>query len=202
MIIEQAGSKIITDPGVWSDLSLADLNNIDAVLITHEHSDHYDPKAIKNIIDKNPAVKFISNTSVSNLLKQLGISCEVVEHGQTTQLGQIKIEAFGNEHAEIYKDFGKVQNTGFLVADKIFYPGDAFTLPEKSIAALALPVCGPWMLIKEAITYALAVKPKQAFPIHDGMLKFSGAFHALPKKILEENNITFIIPELLKSFEI
>lgn len=202
MIIEETGSKILTDPGVWSDLSLADLNNIDAVLITHEHSDHYDPKAIKNIVDKNPAVKFISNTSVSNLLKQLGISCEVVEHGQTTQLGQIKIEAFGNEHAEIYKDFGKVQNTGFLLNDTLFYPGDAFTIIEKPITTLALPVCGPWLHIKESINYALAVKPKQAFPVHDGMLKFPGAFHALPKKILEENNITFIIPELNKPFEV
>lgn len=53
MLIEEARSKIITDPGVWSDLSLADLNNIDAVLITHEHSDHYNSKSIKNIIKES-----------------------------------------------------------------------------------------------------------------------------------------------------
>jgi L-ascorbate metabolism protein UlaG (beta-lactamase superfamily) len=202
MIIEETGSKILTDPGVWSDLSLADLNNIDAVLITHEHSDHYDPKAIKNLVDKNPKIKFISNTAVSRLLKQLDIDCEILEHGQSMQLGKIKIEAFGNDHAEIYKDFGKVQNTGFLLADKLFYSGDAFTLPKRMVDTLALPVCAPWLHIKESINYALAVKPKQTFPVHDGMLKFPGSFHALPKKILEENGITFISPELLKPFEI
>ncbi len=202
MIIEEAGSKILTDPGIWSNLSLADLNNIDAVLITHEHSDHYDPKAIKNILDKNPRVKFISNTSVSKLLKELGIDCEVVEHGQSTKLGEIKIEAFGSKHAEIYKDLGQVQNTGFMLADKLFYAGDAFTPIERTVPTLALPVCGPWLHIKESINYALAVKPTYAFPVHDGMLKFPGPFHAMPKKILEENKINFITPELLKPFDI
>lgn len=202
MIIEESGVKILTDPGVWSDLSSADLNNIDAVLITHEHSDHYDPKTIKTIVNKNPGIKFISNSAVAKLLKELDVACEVVEHGQNTKLGQIKIEAFGSKHAEIYKDFGQVQNTGFLLADKLFYPGDAFTIIERAIPTLALPVCGPWMHVKESITYALALKPKQVIPVHDGMLKTPGPFHSMPKKILEENNITFIAPELLKPFDI
>ncbi len=202
MIIEELGVKILTDPGVWSDLSSADINNLDAVLITHEHADHYDPEAIKNIIAKNPSVRFISNKSVSNLLKQQGLACEILEHGQSLMLGEVKIEAFGNEHAEIYGDFGRVQNTGFLIANKLFYPGDALTLPGKPVDILALPVCGPWMLVREAIKAALAIKPKQVFPIHDGMLKITGPFHAIPKKFLEENNITFIIPELNKPFEI
>ena len=202
MTIEDQGIKILTDPGVWSDLSLADLNNIDAVLITHEHSDHYDPEAIKNIVSKNPKIKFISNTAVSKLLKQLGINCEILEHGQNYQLDGIKIEGFGEKHAEIYNDYGQVQNTGFFVNEKLFYPGDAFTNPGKKINTLALPVCGPWSHVKESINYALALKPNQAFPVHDGMLKFSGPFHMVPKKLLEENKINFIMPELYSPFEI
>jgi L-ascorbate metabolism protein UlaG (beta-lactamase superfamily) len=202
MIIEEAGLRILTDPGVWSDLSKADATNLSAVLITHEHSDHYDPEAIKNIVSKNPDIKFISNTAVGKLLKQIDIDCEIIEQGQATKVGDVIIEGFGEKHAEIYNDFGQVQNTGFMVADKLFYPGDAFTNPGKQVNTLALPVCGPWLHIKESINYALALKPTNAFPAHDGMLKINGPFHMIPKKFLEENKINFIIPELYTAFDI
>ena len=203
IIIEEAGLRILTDPGVWSDLFQADINNLSAVLITHEHSDHYDPEAIKNIVANNPGVKFISNTAVGKLLKQIDIDCEIIEQGQSTKVGDVTIEGFGEKHAEIYKDFGQVQNTGFFVNENLFYPGDAFTNPGKQVNTLALPVCGPWLHLRESIEYALALNPANAFPVHDAMLKFPGPFHMVPKKILEqESKINFIIPELNKTFEI
>jgi hypothetical protein len=45
------------------------------------------------------------------------------------------------------------------------------------------------MKIGEAIDYALLIKPRIAFPVHDGT-RF-GAAHALPLKILPQHGINF-----------
>jgi hypothetical protein len=52
------------------------------------------------------------------------------------------------------------------------------------------------MKLSEAIDYALELKPKSCFPVHDGILKSPGVSHLLPKKILEENGIKFNILEI------
>ena len=58
-----------------------------------------------------------------------------------------------------------------------------------------LPVAGPWCKIPDAIRYALAVKPKKAFPVHDGMLQNDriGSSHKVPEKVLAEHGIEFVI---------
>ena len=48
--------------------------------------------------------------------------------------------------------------TGYMI-NNLCYPGDAFTNPNMPIDILALPVAGPWMRIKDAINYALTLKP-------------------------------------------
>lgn len=55
---------------------------------------------------------------------------------------------------------------------------------------LALPVSGPWVKIGEAIDYALHLKPKVAFPVHDH-LRYGGS-HMAPANILPKNGIDFI----------
>ena len=59
------------------------------------------------------------------------------------------------------------------------------------VEILALPVAGPWTNIKNVIKYALEVKPKFCFPIHDGMLKSFGASHRIPTLVLEKKGIIF-----------
>ena len=67
-----------------------------------------------------------------------------------------------------------MQNTGYFVDDTFFFPGDAYTVPNKPVEILALPVAGPWCKIAETIRYALAVKPTVAFPVHDATLNDTG----------------------------
>jgi L-ascorbate metabolism protein UlaG (beta-lactamase superfamily) len=85
-----------------------------------------------------------------------------------------------------------VQNTGYFIAEKLFYPGDAFYNPGVPVDVLALPVAGPWTDIKTAVEYAIEIQPQKAFPVHDGMLKSFGSNHKAPLKFLPENNIEFI----------
>ncbi len=191
LVIETKGKRIMTDPGSYSIMQ-NEQKNIDVILITHEHPDHLHIESLKTVIMNNPDAIIVTNTAVGKILDTENIKYQIVEDKGSGMIKDILIEGFGSEHAEIYKTWGSVQNTGYFIESKMFYPGDAFYNPMKPVDILALPVAGPWMKISEAVEYALSVKPRIAFPVHDGILKNTGMGHRVPGKILPENNIEFI----------
>ncbi len=95
-----------------------------------------------------------------------------------------------------------VQNTGYFIAGRLFYPGDSFFNPERQVEILALPVVAPWLKIAESINYALELKPKVVFPVHDGFLKIPGPFYTVPKRFIETQGIIFNGMELNKEIEL
>lgn len=191
-LVNSAGKniRILTDPGEWNP-GAEKLSNIDLILITHEHSDHLHVQTVKELLVNNPQVRIITNPSVGKILDQEGVKYEIVSHLQTSIVDEIEIAGFGEKHAEVYPSIIPVENTGYLINGELFHPGDAFTDPAKPVRILALPVAGPWMKISEAIDYAKKLKPRYAFPMHDGMLKYHGAAHFLPQKELPATGIDF-----------
>src|SRR3989344_8468111 len=200
LLIEKNGLRILTDPGIYST-SQNEAENVDVILITHEHADHYHIDSVKTILKNNPRAKIITNSAVSKLLAKEHISSETLEDRQKTAEKGIAIEGIGNVHAVIYPSLPLVQNTGYFIADNLFYPGDALTNPNRPVEILALPVTGPWVNISEAIDYAKEVKPKVCFPVHDGMLKIPGVVHRTPPIILESLGIKFKVLEIDKAEE-
>ena len=193
LLIEHEGVRILTDPGAYTAEEHSKVTNIDVVLITHEHGDHLHTESLKEILANNSGAKVTTNTSTGKMLDEEGIAYTIVEDGGKDD-EKILVEGFGNEHQEIYKEFGQVQNTGYFIADKLFYPGDSFYNPGKSVDVLALPVAGPWTNIKQAVEYGLEIKPNKAFPVHDGMFSegMPGSTHKIPEKFLGEEGIEFI----------
>ncbi len=194
LLIEEKGLRILTDPGTYSTVD-DNIKDIDIILITHEHADHIHIPALKKIIENNPDTRIITNQGVSKLLEPEGIKYELVEDGQNLNINGLSLEAMEGKHEEIYEDFGMVQNTGFFIDNKLFYPGDSFHEPGKPVDVLAMPVAGPWCKIADAVRYALKVKPRIAFPVHDGALKVMGGNHKVPSRILPKHNIEFKILE-------
>lgn len=195
LVLEINGINILTDPGNFTTAQ-NNLVGLDVVLITHEHQDHYHVESVKALVKHNPQATFIANGAVAKLLEKEGIACTVVGDGQSTEVKGIKIEGFGKDHAQIYKDYGKVENTGYFVADTpastregeptrggFYFPGDAFYNPGKKVDVLALPVAGPWMKMSMAIDFAKEIKARTAFGVHDGMIvqSFRGFVHAALK---------------------
>ena len=168
LLIEENGVRIIADPGNWNPLP--DATDVAAVLITHEHGDHCDEEQIKQILAKNPSARVISHAAVAEILGKVGVTVEVLEEGSTTDVNGVSISSHGHDHAIIYGDVPPCRNSGYLIGGTLFLPGDALhTVPPGKIAALALPVGGPWMKLAEAIDYAKSVAPALVFPIHDAM---------------------------------
>ena len=194
LLIKTDNITILTDPGSYSTEQNS-ITGIDIVLITHEHTDHLHVNSVKEIIKNNPDVLIVTNSSVGKKLDEVNVQYSVVEGRSIFNVKDTLIESFDSKHEEIFGELGQVQNTGYFIDNKLFYPGDSYCNPEKPIDVLALPVAGPWCRIKESIDYALLVKPKVAFPVHDGMLQQdkTGGAHKIPEKVLTENGIEFVI---------
>lgn len=201
LLVEEGDARILIDPGVWS-MPPVDLKDIHAILITHEHQDHLDIERLQKVLLNNPHAIVYTNHGVGLKLSEAKISFELLEDLQTALVAGVTIEAFGKNHAVIYPTLEHLENTGFLINGKLFHPGDSLYIPPKSVEVLALPVCAPWSKVSEVIDYAKAIKPKKAFPIHDGMLKIMTGFHKMPETLLPPENIEWLAIEEGKSIEV
>lgn len=193
LIIKLENLTILTDPGAYST-GQNDARDIDLVLITHEHPDHLHIESLEKILKNNPNAQIITNSDVAKILEKEKIRYTLLEDRAAKEIEGVLFEAFDCKHEEIYGEIGQVKNTGYFIDKKLFYPGDSFYNPEKPVDVLALPVAGPWCTIKGVLKYALSVKPKKTFPVHDGMMypDRRSLTRSLPTKILKESGIEFI----------
>lgn len=191
LLIEIKGKRILTDPGSYTIEAHSKIENINYILFTHEHQDHYHIDSLKVILEKNPEAVICSSSSVGELLDEEGIKYTLINHDDSISLGEIAVVGIGEKHAQMHKRIPLSSNLGYFIDGRLWYPGDAFTNPERPVEILALPVSGPWMKLSEAIDYALLLKPKKVFPVHDGT-RF-GSAHVLPAKVLTPEGIEFIV---------
>ena len=169
--VEKDGKLLVVDPGNWTtDFAVPD--NISAVVVTHEHPDHFYPPQLTAIIEKNPEVIVVAHSDV--LMHVPGLPARSVGVGDVVNIGSFTLEFFGGEHATIYPDFGHFANLGVLIDDAIYYPGDSFALPQKSVSVLLLPVTAPWLKIQEVIDFMVAVAPNMVVPAHDAIASDKG----------------------------
>ncbi|MEJ0054049.1 MAG: MBL fold metallo-hydrolase [bacterium] len=170
LVVEESGVRVLVDPGSFTT-EQNELSGLDAVVITHEHQDHLNIASLKKVIDNNPDIVIIANASIGAVLEKEGIAYARVGDGEKIEVKGLAITGSGKDHATICDGFGLVENTGYFIGSRFFYPGDAFHNPGIPVGVLALPVAGPWMKISEAVDYVKAVRPEVCFPVHDGMYK-------------------------------
>ena len=56
--LETAGEVLVVDPGSFTD-DFVVTDNIAAIVVTHEHADHFDPDKLAAIYAKNPNLSLI-----------------------------------------------------------------------------------------------------------------------------------------------
>lgn len=172
LILEEAGRRLFIDPGAFTT-AITDGTRADAIVITHEHPDHWTREQLDRIIQASPDVRIFAPAGVAAAVGDVAVT--VVDHGDTAEAGPFRLRFFGRKHAVIHESIPVVDNVGVLVNEKLYYGGDSFTIPDGvDVDVLAAPAGAPWLKISESIDYVLAVKPRHAFPTHEMVLSRAG----------------------------
>jgi len=161
--LEAHGATLVVDPGAWSEPM--ELRGADAVLITHEHSDHID---VLRLTGLGAPVYAPAGADIS------GPNITWVQPGETFTAAGFTIQAVGGKHATIYGDQPACVNLGYIIDDRLYHPGDSLYVPERSVETLLVPLQASWLKTAEAIEFVKAVAPERAFGIHDGQLNERG----------------------------
>ncbi|WP_329536943.1 MBL fold metallo-hydrolase (plasmid) [Streptomyces sp. NBC_01450] len=172
--LEKDGQTLVVDPGALTEPEA--LDGADAVLVTHEHYDHFVEENLRAAAEANPGLRIWTNPDVAKQLDGLGAGrVNAVTHGDTFTAAGFDVEVHGEWHAPIHPELPNSRNIGFVLDDgKLFYPGDAFTLPERKIDTLLLLSHAPWANSTQIFDYARAVGASRAFNTHDALLSDAG----------------------------
>lgn len=172
LAITYKGHIIQVDPtGMFADYTA--MPKADLILITHEHPDHLDAKAVAALT--KPGTKIITNAASQKILGK-GL---VMKNGDKIKPESfVQIEAFPayNTTAGREKFHPKGRDNGFILTIgglRIYIAGDTEDIPEmkslKKIDIAFLPVNQPYtMTVNQAINAAKIINPRVLYPYHYG----------------------------------
>lgn len=184
--IEHGGTTVVVDPGVFTDP--AAVTGADAVLITHEHPDHYLPD---HLLAAKAPVFTIAAVAAKIRDEAPGVPVTVVAPEETFDVG-LPVRAVGEMHAVIHPEFPRITNSGYVLTlgeTKVYHPGDALTEPGEAVDVLLVPSSAPWLKASEAVDFARAVRAPRNVAIHDRI--YTEAAHG----ILEQHMNAFLPDE-------
>ncbi|REF35621.1 MBL fold metallo-hydrolase [Thermasporomyces composti] len=162
--VEKGDRALVIDPGTFSEEE--PLDGAEAVLITHQHTDHLDTDKLA----RHPDVQIWTNAAVATLLQDVDPErVHVVANGDRFSAAGFDVSVLGERHEVIHPDLPPVPNIGFLLDDSFFHPGDAFTVPDRPVRALMVPTSAPWLRAADSINYIRTVRPELALSVHDGL---------------------------------
>ncbi|GAB2970043.1 MBL fold metallo-hydrolase [Actinotalea caeni] len=169
------GRTLVIDPGSFSG-RLVDLEDVRAVVVTHEHPDHWTPEHLLDLHQRFPEAPVLGPQGVADAVAAAApeVPVEVVAPGETREVGGFTLTFVGGVHAEIHRSMPRVDNVGVLVDGRLYHPGDSFALPGVPVEVLAAPAGAPWLKIGETMDFVAEVAPAQAIAIHDAVLSEAG----------------------------
>jgi L-ascorbate metabolism protein UlaG (beta-lactamase superfamily) len=174
LVVEHSGNRLFIDPGKFTT-PITEASGALAVVVTHQHDDHWTPEQLGRIRDRNPDVRVFGPAGMAEAAAATGVEVERVVPGDEVEVGPFRVRFFGGRHAVIHSSIPVIDNVGVLVNDSLYYAGDSFELPrDVQVQALAAPAGAPWMKIAESMDYVMAVAPRRAFPTHEMVLSRAG----------------------------
>jgi len=171
LIFEEAGKKLVLDPGAYTEPQDS-LTDVLAVVITHAHDDHCFEAQLDRLLVDNPDLQIYGTPQVKTRLAKYNVTA--VYHGDHYPVGPFTVEFFGDLHAEIHRSIPIIENRGVLVNDKVYYPGDSFTLPDRPVELLAVPTSAPWLKVGEIMDFVQEVDHKKSIATHNALLSEFG----------------------------
>ncbi|MGA5434673.1 MBL fold metallo-hydrolase [Streptomyces cellulosae] len=195
--LEKDGTRLVVDPGTFTPDAAEAVAQADAVLITHEHFDHFDAQVVAAALEARPGLHVYGTAAVAAALGSHDGRVHVVAAGDTFHVGSVTVGVHGHLHARIHPDIPCPDNVGYLLDDgAVHHPGDAYCVPDAPVRTLLLPTSGPWTKLGEAADYVRAVKPERVVEIHELMLSELG--RQSTARLLGENGLTGVPVEHLE----
>ena len=163
-------SKIVHVDPVGNMADYSKLPKADVILVTHEHGDHLDPKAI-GLVRTEKTVLLANKTSAD----KLG-SGTVMKNGDTQTVAGLKIEAVPAYNLEGKTFHPKGNGNGYVLTfgkTRVYVAGDTENIPEmkdlKNITVAFLPMNLPYTMTPERVAEAAKMfQPKILYPYHYG----------------------------------
>lgn len=170
--IEHEGALVLIDPGKYNfedgRYEHRDFTDVDVLIITHSHGDHFDLEATKHIYGQCSCPIFTVD-EVARILREHGISAEVLAVGSSTKIAGITITATEADHVvrgEVIDVFGVLLEAS---EGSVYHAADTMYLENKPYADIVfVPINnrGVSMGIEDAARFVREIAPKAAVPIH------------------------------------
>lgn len=178
LLVEIDGTRVLTDPGEFSS-GFEELTGLDAVIITHQHTDHVDVERLTVLLEANEDARLLAEPETAADLRQAGIEASPLHAGETVTIQGLPVRAAGGRHAVIHPDVPRIGNIALLIGTSLadggsgllLHPGDSYDVVPAGVDVLALPLWAPWTKTSETVEYLRAVRPTLAVPIHEGPLQ-------------------------------
>ncbi|MFL6023299.1 MAG: MBL fold metallo-hydrolase [Marmoricola sp.] len=167
-------ATIVIDPGMFTAQGV--LEGADAVLITHEHPDHWTLEHLSASDAPIYTIQAVADQVVA-ASPTVGERVTVVNPGDRLEAFGAAVTVVGQKHAVIHPELPHFDNSGYLVevdGRSVFHPGDALTRLPAAPDVLLLPVSAPWLKVSECIDYARDVGAPVSVGIHDAVYSEAG----------------------------
>ncbi|MEU8976096.1 MBL fold metallo-hydrolase [Streptomyces monashensis] len=167
VVLTKDGSTLVIDPGAYTPNSAELVAGTTAVLITHDHPDHFDAGILKAALDAQPSLHVWAPANVANELDVHDGRVVAVSAGDSFEAAGFHVAVFGEHHAAVHADLPLMTNVAYLIDGTVYHPGDSYFVPDVEVRTLLVPASGPWTSLGEGIDFVRAAKPSRSIRIHD-----------------------------------
>lgn len=171
--IEHGGKKVLIDPGNYNfepgRLSREDFKNIDVLVVTHKHADHFDLDAVKAIYAQSKPT-ILTTKELVDVMANADVPARLLKVGQVEKMAGFRIVGVRADHVvrgEVIDAFGVV-----VEADnkRVYHTSDTTYFEEKpsDIDMVFVPINnrGVAMDFEAAAKFVRELSPKIAVPVH------------------------------------